>query len=117
MFDFEKLEVYSKAKEFHFSTQKFIAQSNIDSSTGNQLKMASLKIILNIAEGSGRKTNADKKNFFITARGSVFECAAIFDILKDEELLSREIYSSYYNTSVELSTMLNGMILKLERLN
>jgi hypothetical protein len=32
-----------------------------------------MSIVLNIAEGSGRFSNADKRNFYIIARSSIFE--------------------------------------------
>lgn len=40
--------------------------------------------MLNIAEGSGRFTDKNKRNFYVIARGSAFECVAVFDFLKDE---------------------------------
>lgn len=40
-------------------------------------------MVINIAEGSGRYTKADKKNFYIISRGSVYECVSLFDIIKD----------------------------------
>ncbi|MDZ4663957.1 MAG: four helix bundle protein [Bacteroidota bacterium] len=44
--------------------------------------------MLNIAEGSSRFSKADRRNFFVIARGSVFECVAIFDFMKEEQLLT-----------------------------
>ena len=52
--------------------------------------------MLNIAEGSGRFTKPDKRNFYIFARGSVFECVAIFDIFKDAGDISTEEHSNIY---------------------
>ncbi|MBK6331410.1 MAG: four helix bundle protein [Bacteroidetes bacterium] len=42
-------------------------------------------MVLNIAEGSGKASLNDRKNYFTIARGSVFECVAVNDILKDEK--------------------------------
>ena len=114
MFDFEKLEVYSKAKSFNFSISTFSRNAVLDSITRNQLRRASMSIVLNIAEGSGRRSKADKKNFMVIARGSVFECVAICDILLKEGNLSTIEYKSYYTLCEELSKMLYGMIVKLE---
>ena len=38
-------------------------------------------IVLNIAEGCGRRSPADKGRFYSMARGSATECAAILDLL------------------------------------
>ena len=83
MFDFEKLEVYKKAKAFNKSVSCLLSGKNVDRVTHDQLRRASFSIMLNIAEGSGRFTKPDKRNFYIIARGSAFECVAIFDYLKD----------------------------------
>ena len=40
-----------------------------------------MPIVLNIAEGAGRFSPADKARFYAIARGSATECAAIVDIV------------------------------------
>jgi len=47
----------------------------------NQLDRASTSISLNIAEGNGKFTEADRCKFFDIARGSALECAACLDVL------------------------------------
>ena len=113
MFDFEKLEVYSKAKIFNRQIQKFLLTGTLDNASKNQLRRASLSIALNIAEGSGRNSKADKRNFFVIARGSTFECVAICDILKDEGTLKEEEFKTFYFLAEELSKMLYAIIQKL----
>ncbi|NNM95671.1 MAG: four helix bundle protein [Bacteroidia bacterium] len=91
MFDFEKLDVYQKAKSFNKEVLKYLADTDsLNRTTKDQLQRASLSIMLNIAEGSSRFSKADRKNFFIIARGSAFECVAVFDFLKDEDLMARD---------------------------
>ena len=97
MFDFEKLDVYQKAKSFNKAVYKFIKEiDNLDKTYKDQLRRASFSILLNIAEGSSRFSKADRKNFFVIARGSAFECVAIFDFLKDENLLDKELFDQFY---------------------
>ena len=47
----------------------------------DQLGRASFSVPLNIAEGSGKFSKADRKNYFTTARASLFECVAVLVIL------------------------------------
>jgi four helix bundle protein len=47
--------------------------------------------MLNIAEGSGRFADSDRKHFYIMARSSAFECAAIVTALAEEGELTKEV--------------------------
>ena len=114
MFDFEKLIVYQKAKALNSQIFKWLKDHpKLDSITRDQLRRASLSIPLNIAEGSGRFSKADRRNFYTVSRSSVFECVAIFDILKGEGVISVEEFDLYYKTFDEISRMLYAMIGKL----
>ncbi|HRZ41086.1 MAG TPA: four helix bundle protein [Bacteroidales bacterium] len=111
MFNFEKLDVYAKAKSFNISVATFLEKNpSIDRSTKDQLKRAAFSIMLNIAEGSGRFTARDKKNFYVISRGSVFECVAILDFLKTTGQLDEVSFKQYYAWLEELSMMLFAMI-------
>lgn len=114
MFDFEKLEVYQKAKVFNREISGLIKSKKIpDTVTKNQLRRASLSIVLNIAEGTSRYSNADRKNFYVISRGSAFECVAILDVLKEETVIYDHEYQSFYLKAEELSKMLFSMIRNL----
>lgn len=114
MFDFERLEVYQKAKYFHADVCGYLLKAiNLDAGTKNQLRRASLSIVLNIAEGSSRFTKPDRKHFYIIARGSVFECVAIFDNLKLQNFIDEKMFSEYYSRYEELSRMIFAMIRNL----
>jgi four helix bundle protein len=116
MFEFEKLTVYQKAKVFDQSVLAFVyANTSIDKVITNQLKRASLSIPLNIAEGTGRSTKPDRRNFYVIARGSAFECAAIFDILKGRKNIDQDVYCNFYKKAEELSMMLFAMIKYLSK--
>lgn len=77
-FDFEKLEVYQRALNFVnkvFETTG-VFSNRFQFSIGDQFRRASLSIINNIAEGSGKQSHEDKKRFYKYSldsdRGSVF---------------------------------------------
>jgi 23S rRNA-intervening sequence protein len=77
-FAFEKLLVYQKAIDFSDRT----CQISQTFPRGfyflvDQLNRAALSIAANIAEGNGRFTKPDRKNFFGIARGSVQECVPL----------------------------------------
>ena len=61
--------------------------NKLDRYVKDQLGRASFSIILNIAEGSGKFSKPDRRNYFVTSRGSVFECVAILDILSEQRII------------------------------
>jgi four helix bundle protein len=111
MFDFEKLDVYQAAKSVHKDVMALLKKTVlIETSYRNQLRRASLSVILNLAEGSGKQTPADKKNFYYTARGSLYECVALFDAITNEEIISELEHREYYLRYEKISKMLFGLI-------
>lgn len=80
--DFKKLIVYQKALGVYSDIDtKVLPKIEIDRSLMDQLKRASVSIVLNIAEGTSRFSAADRKNFYVISRGSAFECVAVLDII------------------------------------
>ena len=72
----------------------------ISSSKTNELCVNSLSIFNRsiIAEGTSRTSKADRRHFFVIARGSTYETYAIIDLLKIEsEYNILEISSSKSN--------------------
>jgi len=89
-FPFENLEVYKRSIQLVSEVETLLdrARSKISRSLADQLSRATLSIPLNIAEGNGRWHKADKRNFFWIARGSVFECVPIVEIMRIKSLIS-----------------------------
>ena len=114
MFDFERLDVYKKAKIFNAGIRAFIKTRRLDSTTNDQLRRAAFSVVLNLAEGSGRFSKPDRRNFFIIARSSIFECIAILDVLKDEALVEDTLFNGFYNQGEEISRMIFKMIANLQ---
>ena len=114
MFDFQNLEVYKKAKLFHRKCKKLLLEKKFDSYVKDQLGRASFSLPLNIAEGSGKFSKADRRNYFTTARASVFECVAALDMLCDEGLITKNEFEELIKKADELSKMLYAMIKNLQ---
>ena len=81
MLDHEKLDVYRCSLDF-LSRSIRIGERLPPGNAQllDQLRRAATSIPLNIAEGVGKTSPADKRRFFSIARGSTMECAAILDI-------------------------------------
>ncbi len=110
MFDFEKLEVYNLLHHLNLDVLKYIVSNNeIDDYMKDQWRRATLNVELNLAEGVGRHSIPDKKRFLTTARSSVFECAAIINLLRDFELLDDVQYQHFYDGYTSVSKMLLAM--------
>jgi four helix bundle protein len=80
LLDAEKLDCYRLAVEFQALAARLLPKRG-HSSLRDQLDRASVSIALNIAEGAGRFSPADKAHFYAIARGSATECAAIVDVM------------------------------------
>ncbi len=114
MFPFEKLEVYSKAFGVHLKVHAFLkATPSLAPYLKNQYGRASLSIMLNIAEGSGRMTDKDRRSFFVNARGSAFECAAIADLLLAQQDISPTLHQELKSNYEEISKILYALIRNL----
>jgi len=80
-FDHEKLLVYQRSIALVGWVTTILESQPKSLSVYDQLDRASTSIPLNIAEGNGKFTSADRCRFFDIARGSALECAACLDVL------------------------------------
>jgi four helix bundle protein len=114
-FMFEKLEVYRKAVDF--AENIFSATSDFPNGyyfLRDQLSRASLSISTNIAEGNGRFTKADRKNFFIIVRGSLQECVPLLEIARRKALIDHANHTRFLADLETLAKMLSGLIKGIE---
>ena len=84
IFDHEKLDVYRLAIEFATWVGRQLDDGELaDCRLGavKHLDEASTSVALNIAEGNGKRSFADRCRFFEISRGSALECAACLDVL------------------------------------
>jgi four helix bundle protein len=110
MFDFEKLSVYQKAKLLNKEILNFCKNNSINPYIKNQLSRASISFVINIAEGSGKFSWPDKRNFYTISRGSIYECVSLFEIIKDNNKIEDSEFQYFYGKLEEVSKMLLGLI-------
>jgi four helix bundle protein len=80
--DHERLDVYRLALDFLvFANQVLETLPRGRAHLCDQLTRASTSIVLNLAEGAGKHSKADKPRSYVTARGSATESAALLDVL------------------------------------
>jgi len=111
--DAERLDVYGVALAFH-GLAGALALGRGLSPLRDQLDRASTSIVLNIAEGAGRRGAADRARFFAIARGSATECAAILDILRARQLATPAITSRGRSLLVRIVQMLTRLCQRLD---
>ena len=79
MMSYEKLHVYQCSIDFLGISNQILERLPAGHSVSrDQLKRASISIPLNIGEGAGKRTKADR--YFTSARGSAMECGAVIDL-------------------------------------
>jgi four helix bundle protein len=89
-FDHEKLRAYQEALKFAAWVEPIIERLPAKLSARDQLDRASTSIVLNIAEGNGKRSHPDRCRYFDISRGSALESAACLDVLVARRKLSTE---------------------------
>jgi four helix bundle protein len=108
--DHEKLDVYQDSLQFITWTLPLLEKLPASASVRNQLDRASTSVPLNIAEGNGKFTSADRCRFFDNARGSALECAACLDVAVAKCFVEATEIQSGKATLVGIVSMLFGLI-------
>jgi four helix bundle protein len=106
-FDHENLDVYKVALDFLIEADGVMER--LPRGRGHltdQLTRASISIVLNIAEGTGKYSGPDKRRYYLSALGSATECAAIFDILHRLKLVDAEAHRAAKQMLDRIAAML-----------
>ena len=109
--DASKLHCYQVALELHTQCSTLVALLN--RIVKDQLERASLGVILNIAEGGGRRSRRDKARFYTMARGSATEVAALLDVLAMRKLASPAAIKTGRRLAIRVVQMLSKIDRKL----
>jgi four helix bundle protein len=120
MFDHEKLHVYQLQLEFIQWVTPLIDESQRrdagkTAEVRRQLDRASLSVLLNIAEGNGRRQQQTRAKFFDDARGSTSESAACLDALVAKGVCQKERVQPGKEMLLRMCAMLTKLVDRFDR--
>ncbi|MGB1561713.1 MAG: four helix bundle protein [Sinimarinibacterium flocculans] len=113
---YEKLLAWQKAMDLvqlcYALSQAFPADERFGLTA--QLRRAAVSIPSNIAEGQGRLSKGEFKQFLGNARGSLFEAETQVYLASSMGLLSEKQREQFFELSAEVARLLNGLIASLK---
>lgn len=95
-----------------FSTLEGLPKND---SLRNQAERSALSITSNIAEGFGRQSLADKKHFYVMARGSAYELQNQLLLAKDIAKIDKSSFEELAVLSLDSAKLLHGLIRSLSK--
>lgn len=105
--DHERLHVYGLARDFVvFANGVIHGLPRGRSHLADQFTRASMSVVLNIAEGAGKLSKGDKRRYYLSARGSATESAALLDICVRLKLIESAAHGTGKDTVVRIVAML-----------
>ena len=108
----QQLDLYGFSRKFVLECYKLTKYLPSDEKFGmvTQIRRAALSVHLNIAEGSSRKSEIERKRYYEIARGSIIEIDAALDIANDLDYLNNQNLIIMGETIVKCFRLLSGMI-------
>ena len=108
---FEDIEAWKKARIltnriYHITRNKEFAK---DFSLRDQIRRASISIMLNIAEGFARQTDKEFSQFLMYAHGSTAEVQSALYIAVDQNYITEDIFTEIYSSAEDISRMLRKL--------
>ena len=109
---FTDLIVYKKAHEMVLFTYKLTKAFPQEERYAlvDQMRRSAVSVTSNIAEGFGRSTGKDKKQFYAISQGSVYELESQFLISKDLGYISPSELINFQAMSSEVIRILSGIM-------
>lgn len=115
--EFEKFPVYQESIKIAKEIAVFCREINNREFDylKNQLLRASSSTVLNLAEGSGRRTKRDKGNFYRTSRASALECVSALDLFLAYGLVGTEKTVPLKQKLIKIAGDLQALIFSVEK--
>lgn len=112
---YRELIVWQKAmelaKEVYVVTQSFPVDERFGLTS--QVRRAAVSIASNIAEGQGRSSTGEFRQFLGHARGSLYEVETQLQLAADLGFINEILHKSVVSRSSEVAKLLNGLIRSL----
>ena len=108
----QKLDIYNFSKHFVLESYKLTKVLPAEEKFGmiSQIRRAALSVHLNIAEGSSRKSELERKRYFEIARGSIIEIDAAIDIANELDYFNNYDLSKLGDSMIRCFKLLSGLI-------
>jgi len=109
---FEDLICWQKARELVKDIYKLTGTTNYkkDYPLIDQIRRASVSVMLNIAEGFALRTSKEFRKHLFIAHGSIAEVQSVLYISKDLNYIEIEDFKEYYERCNEISKIISGLI-------
>jgi len=109
MMRFEDLEVWKRAARLSADLYKLLSKLK-DYGFKDQITRSGLSVPSNIAEGFERESQRDCIKFLTYAKGSCGELRCQIYIGMDIEYIPKNVGKKWIQETIEISSMLNGLI-------
>ena len=114
---FEDIEAWKKTRILVGGIYQVTSDGRFTRDFGlrDQIRRASISIMLNIAEGFARRTDKEFAQFLFVAHGSLAEVQSALYIALDQKYLEKEAFNTLYDQCNEISRMISGLIKYLRK--
>ena len=109
---FEDIIAWQKARILVGDVYKATSSGRFEKDFGlkDQIRRASVSVMLNIAEGFARRGDKQFGQFLHIAQGSVAEVQSALYIALDQKYINEDSFHGIYDQCAEISKMLSGLI-------
>ena len=111
-FRFRNFQVYQDAKEFNKKIFKLSKVFPVE--LKSQTIRSSISILLNIAEGSAKKSDKDFNRYIENSLGSINEIVACLEIAYELNFITQFIFNDLSNEAENIARQLGGLSKKLK---
>ncbi len=114
---FEDIESWKKARRLVGNVYRLTSGGRFSKDYGlrDQIRRAAISIMLNIAEGFGRRTDKEFSQFLFIALGSIAEVQSALYIALDQQYIDEPVFQDLYNQCSEVARLISGFIKYLRK--